>query len=59
MNKRTIKITGYNGDIPIEIMLQKICLLRYCKNIGDIEIVNNTQLGRLRDNNIQFETLTN
>ena len=57
MNRTRIKITGYNGDIPIKIMLQRFCLLRYCEKIGDGEIVNNTQLGRLRDQHIQFEII--
>lgn len=53
-NKTTIKIESYLGDIPLKVMLQKICLLRTCEKIGDIETINNTQLGRLKDQNIGF-----
>lgn len=54
-NKHFIKITGYSGNIPIKIMLQKMCLLRNCKEIGDTEVVNNTQLDRLEDNGVSYE----
>jgi hypothetical protein len=57
MNKTKVRITGYTGDVPIAIMLQKFCLLRYCSKIGDTEVINNTQLGRLRDQHIKFEIL--
>lgn len=59
MNTTKIKITGYNGDMPIKIVLQKFCLLRYCEKIGDTEIVNNYQLGRLKYQNVEFEKITN
>lgn len=58
-NKTYIKIESYQGDIPLKVMLQKICLLRVCEKIGDKEVVNNTQLGRLRDQNIGFTIINN
>ena len=57
MNTTKIKITGYSGDIPLNILFSKLCLLRSVKAIGDIEVVNNTQLGRLKQYDVQFEKL--
>jgi hypothetical protein len=57
MNTTKVKITNYLGDIPIKIMLQKFCLLRYAEKIGDVETINNTQLGRLKFHNVEFEKL--
>ena len=57
MNTTKIKITGYNGDMPLNILFSKLCLLRTVKAIGDIETVNNTQLSRLKQFNVQFEKL--
>lgn len=58
MNKTTIKITALpKSDIPYTILLQKLCLLRTDKKVGDTETVNNTQLGRLRDQGVTFEIL--
>ncbi len=52
-----VQIISYSGDIPLKIILQKMCLLRSASKIGDIEVVNNTQLGRLRNNQISFKIL--
>lgn len=56
-NKTRIKIVGRHtlGNMPLSKVLEKLCLLRTARKIGDEEVVNNTQLGRLRDNNITFE----
>ena len=53
-HKVTIKITGYpaNSSIPFKILLEKFCLLRSAKNIGDIETVNYYQLSKLNYHNI-------
>ena len=57
-NAVTVKITGIPAtDIPIKILLQKLCMLRSAENIGDTETVNMTQLGRLQIHNIQYEKL--
>lgn len=57
-NKTKIKITGKPpGDVPMKIVLQKFCLLRNAKQVGDIEVINNTQLGRLKDHNVPFEII--
>ena len=57
MNTTKVRITGYNGDIPLKIMLQKFCLLRYAEKIGDTETVNNTQLSRLKFQDVKFDIL--
>jgi hypothetical protein len=56
MNKTRIKIMGFSNinGIPNKILLQKFCLMRTAEKIGDIEVVNNTQLGRLNLHNVQF-----
>ena len=56
-NITKIQIISYSGDTPLKIMLQKMCLLRSASKFGDIEIVNNTQLGRLRDNHVSFKII--
>ena len=56
-NKTKVQIISYSGDIPLKIMLQKMCLLRSASKIGDVEVVNNTQLGRLKDNHVLFEII--
>lgn len=56
-NITKIQIISYSGGIPLKIMLQKMCLLRSASKIGDIEVVNNTQLGRLRDNHVSFKII--
>ena len=59
-NKTTIKITELpKSSVPEKILLQRFCLLRKCEKVGDTETVNNTQLGRLRDNAVKFEILSN
>lgn len=70
MNKTKIKITGYpiscDGSVgyPIGEEAKRIHLSRLLRNIcrsaskiGDEEVVNNTQLGRLRDSEIPFEKI--
>jgi len=57
-NKHKIKIIGLpDASVPIKILLQKFCLLRKAEKIGDIEVINNTQLGRLNDWNVEYEIL--
>jgi len=53
-NKSIIKITGHpvNSSIPLQILLEKFCLLRTAKSIGDSETVNHYQLGKLIFHNI-------
>jgi len=53
-----VQIISYSGDVPLKVILQKMCLLRSVSKIGDIEVVNNTQLGRLRDNQISFKIIS-
>jgi len=57
-NKVTVKITGVSDtDVPVKILLQKLCLLRTAEKIGDTETVNMTQLGRLNNYAVQYEKL--
>ncbi len=57
-NKATVKITGLPAtSFPAKILLQRLCLLRKSERVGDIETINMTQLGRLRDHNVQFEII--
>lgn len=53
-NKTKIQIIGFTTSVPAKILLQKFCLLRTAEKIGDIEIINNTQLGRLNDHSVQY-----
>jgi hypothetical protein len=46
-----------DSTIPAKILLQKMCLLRFAEKAGDIEVVNNTQLGRLKQYNVLFAKL--
>lgn len=46
-NKTTIQLTKINNPYPLEIFMDKFLMLRKARKIGDIEIINNTQLGRL------------
>lgn len=59
-NKTRIRITyipeQYRGRVQ-KLVLQQNCLLRYAEKVGDIEVVNNTQLGRLKQYDIGFEKL--
>lgn len=58
-NVTKIKILA-NERKPFSMPLSKaleLCLLRTARKEGDVESVNNTQLGRLRDNNINFEII--
>ena len=52
--KTRIQITAIKSDIPSKILLQKLCLLRVAEKVGDIETVNNTQLGRLNFQNVKY-----
>lgn len=64
MNKTKIQIANYPSSFDtlsneskikrLETILAKICLLRTARKINDVEIVNNTQLGKLKEQNIQF-----
>lgn len=57
-NKHKIKIVSLpDSSVPAKILLQKFCLLRNAEKVGDIEVVNNTQLGRLKDNDVEYEIL--
>jgi hypothetical protein len=56
-NKTKIQILGFSSAVPPKILLQKFCLLRTAEKEGDIEVVNNTQLGRLNDHNVKFAKL--
>lgn len=56
-NVTKVKITSIPDGIPAKIILQKFCLMRNAEKVGDIESVNNTQLGRLRDQNVSFEII--
>jgi hypothetical protein len=56
-NVTKVKITSIPDNIPAKIILQKFCLLRYAEKVGDVESVNNTQLGKLRDQNVGFEII--
>ena len=44
-----IKITAIHSDIPTKIYLQQFLLLRTCEKVGDEEVVNNYQLGKLNE----------
>jgi hypothetical protein len=46
-----------NTGIPTKIVLQKMCLLRSAEKAGDIEVVNNTQLGKLNYHGISYTKL--
>lgn len=59
-NKIKIQITGSClSDKRLAIVCEKIYLLRTARKIGDTEVINHTQLGRLKDNSldIQFKIL--
>ena len=54
-NLTKIKIIGHiNNGIPTPTVLEKLCLMRTARTIGDIETVNNTQLGRLNQHGILY-----
>jgi len=48
-NKTKIKCTAINTNYPINIFCDKFLLLRTIRKVGDIEIVNNTQLGKCKN----------
>lgn len=49
MRKTTIQITAIYSDIPTHIYLRNFLLLRKVEKVGDIETVNNYQLGLLNE----------
>ena len=73
-NKVTIKITGYASSmecditgvpkneeskaIQLKITLDRVLHFRTARKVGDIETINHTMLGRLKDSCIPFETLS-
>lgn len=73
MNKKTVKIIGYSdvmkfriwGEetteeyraIQLDKTLRLLVHMRTARKIGDIETINHTVLGRLRDSQIKFEIL--
>lgn len=54
-----VKITSIpeNSSLPLKVLLQKMCLLRTSEKIGDIENVNNTQIGRMNLQGVGFEVI--
>jgi hypothetical protein len=55
-NVHIVKITG--STLPpktLEVYLEKLCWLRTARKIGDIETVNNTQLGRLNNQSLLIQ----
>ena len=57
-NKRRVKITAIpDSGVPEKILLQRFCLLRFCEKVGDSEVINNTQLGRLREHGVGYEVM--
>ncbi len=73
MNKKTVKITGYPDrfltmidgsasskayqDKQLDNELRLIIRMRTARKVGDVETINHTMLGKLRDSQIKFETL--
>ena len=54
-NTTKIEIIGHvNSGLPTAIVLDKLCHLRIARKIGDIETVNNTQLGNLNRQGILY-----
>lgn len=49
MRKTTIQITAIHSDVPPKMYLQYFLRLRKCEKVGDIETVNNYQLGLLNE----------
>lgn len=62
MRKTKIRITGIYSDIPVTMYLRNFLLLRRCEKVGDVETVNNYQLGLLNESKahgqIDFEKVT-
>lgn len=57
-NLTKIQILDFSDSmIPAKILLRKMCLLRFAEKVGDIEVVNNVQLGRLKQYNVTFTKL--
>ena len=60
INKYKIKILSNPQEpfhAPLNTILKKLCGLRTAEKEGDIEIINSTQLGKLKDQKINFEIL--
>lgn len=57
MNTVKIRINSYTGDIPLSIVLEKLCLLRKARKINDVETVNHFQLGKLKQFDVEFEKI--
>jgi len=52
-NTHKIQITGTTlSPSMLAMYLDKLCWLRTARKIGDIETVNNTQLGRLNNQSL-------
>ena len=52
MNKQKVRLSAFDQsrtDMPMSIYLERLCLLRTIRKVGDIETVNNTQLHRLNE----------
>ena len=59
-NRVTVLITGYPQtpfSASLKDNLQRICLLRTAEKIGDIETINMTQLGRLKNSGIEYNII--
>lgn len=54
-NKTYIKITDERTERELSAYLQKCCYLKIARKKGDKEMVNQTQLGRLKQYGIKFE----
>lgn len=57
-NKRKVVILGLpDKSVPDKIFLQRFCKLRSAEKIGDVEVINNTQLGYLKDQGVIFDII--
>ena len=73
-NNVTIKITGYASSMERDITgalvedeykarqlkntLDRVLNFRSARKVGDVETINHTMLGRLKDSCIPFETIS-
>lgn len=58
MNKTRIKILPQDEEmfsVPLSIKLERLCGLRTARKVGDVETVNNYQLGQLKRQNVKYE----
>lgn len=53
-NITKIKITSYSGNLPLNVVLDRLCYLRTARKLNDIESVNNFQLGKLKQHNVKY-----